>query len=708
MKPLDYFFTPKSVAVVGASNNPAKPGYALLKNLITYGFKGDIFPINPSGGKILGKKTYHSLSHVNKEIDLAIMIIPNQVLESVISEAIQIGVKSTIIISAGFKEEGTAGMLREERLKEIIKSTNRPDRAYRQAGGQAGTRIIGPNCMGVYDVVNHLNATHFQNLPQIKGNISLVSQSGAYGGIIFSTFRERGLGLNKFISIGNQLDIDHTEMLEYLGADTSTEVIALFVESLKDGRNFLETTSRITPAKPIVAIKAGRTTSGKHAALSHTGSMAGEFSAYQTAFKQAGITLAETTEEFFDILAALSLQHRFLPRNRNVGIVTISGGPGVIAADTCEELDIFIPRLTRKTTQKLRHYLPSFGAVANPVDMTPQTLPKNYLPCLEAVCQDANISGLIAININLDFPEFGEALLKVLDKYRLPIVSVLVDNPKIENLIRGRIPVFPTPERAVRAYQGLLTYRETQTRLKMKGVRFKGNSLHLKPLTLNLPYLTEHEAKLVLKEYGIPTTREILCHNQPEDFGELSRTVLKAARKIDYPVALKVASARILHKSDIGGVILNIPNARILRKAVRSLKRFPLLVQEMIEPGQEIIIGGRWDETFGPMILFGLGGIFTEVLKDFSLRICPITQTDAREMTDEIRGAQVLKGYRSKEKVNLKAIIDALLKVSKLLVNNPQIRELDINPAIVGRKGLTVVDARIIGNPSFQPKRVRD
>ncbi|MBI5359203.1 MAG: acetate--CoA ligase family protein [Planctomycetes bacterium] len=678
MKQLENFFMPGSVAVVGASSNPAKSGYILLENIVNYGYKGDIFPINPSGGQALGKKIYTSFSEVGKKIDLAIMVIPNQAMESAVSDAAKCGVKNIIIISAGFGEEsGPDGAGRTTRLQEIIRSSN--------------IRVIGPNCLGIYDVLNQLNATNFPNLPKIKGNISFISQSGAYGGILFSALKERNIGLSKFISIGNQIDTGHADMLEYLGEDSTTAVIALFIEALKDGPRFLETARKVARKKPIVALKAGRTASGRCAAQSHTGSMAGEFSTYRAGFRQAGIILAEDSEQFMDMLSVLSLQHHILPPNNKVGIITISGGPAVSAADTCEESGIAVPALSEKTVKELRRYLPPFGAGNNPVDMTPQTAPENYLACMEAVCRDSDIGGLIALNVNLDFPEFGQALLKVQDKFKVPAVSVLIDNPKIEEMFGGRIPVFKTPERAVRAYKGLIAYRESRDRLIAKKTEARRKTIKVSGLSAKRRNcLTEHEAKMILKQCGIPVTRDILCKSRPE--------VLKAAEKIGYPVVLKVASQEILHKTDAGGVILSIANPIKLKEAFKELesKSPQWLVEEMVVDGQEIIIGGKRDETFGGVILFGMGGIFTEILKDFSLRICPVSRADAREMIDEVKSSPILKGYRGRKPANIDAIIDVIVKVSDLMHNNPEIRELDINPAIVNHKKLIVADSRMI------------
>lgn len=678
MKQLEIFFTPGSVAVVGASSNPAKAGYIALENIINYGYKGDIFPINPSGGTALGKRIYASLSEVGRQIDLAVMVIPNHAMESAVSDAAKCGVKSVIIISAGFGEEsGPDGAGRTKRLNEIIRANN--------------MRVIGPNCLGVYDVINQLNATNFPNLPKIKGNISFISQSGAYGGILFNALKERNIGLSKFVSIGNQIDIGHADMLEYLGEDDSTAVIALFIEALKDGPRFLETARKVSCKKPIVALKGGRTASGRCAAQSHTGSMAGEYAAYRAGFKQAGIILADDSEQFMDILSVLSLQHHILPVSNKVGIITISGGPAVSAADTCEESGITVPALSEKTVKELRKYLPPFGAGNNPVDMTPQTAPENYLACMEAICKDSDIGGLIALNVNLDFPEFGQALLKVQDKYKMPAVAVLTDDPKIEGLMNGRIPVFKTPERAVKAYKGLIICRENRDRLIAKKTEVrqkirKASGLFAKGGN----YLAEHEAKLILKQCGIPVTREILCKSKAE--------VLKAAKKIGYPVVLKVASQDILHKTEAGGVILNIANSKKIKEAFKALegKSSRWLVEEMIKDGQEIIIGGKRDDTFGGVVLFGMGGIFTEILKDFALRVCPVSRADAREMIDELKSSPVLKGYRGRKPVDIDAIVDAILKVSDLMHNNPEIKELDINPALVNHKGLVVVDSRII------------
>jgi len=690
MSNLDALFNPRSVAVIGASKDPDKLGYVLLKNVIDYKFGGSVYPVNPKADVILNQKVYPKVSSIPDKVDLALLSVPSHLVLEIVEECSECKVKSLVILSSGFKEASPRGEKIQDRIRSICQSS--------------GMRALGPNCMGIYNISSHLNGTYFWELPRIQGNISFISQSGAYGGILFNEIRQRRIGITKFVSIGNMVDINHSDMLRYLLKDETTQTIALFIEGIQDGREFMETASEVSRVKPIVAFKAGRTESGIRAAKSHTGAMAGSYEVYEAAFKQSGVILAQNTEEFFDITMALSSWHCCLPKNNNLAILTISGGPCVTASDACEETGLGVPKFPDKTRKEIRKYIPFFGADSNPVDMTPQMNPENYEGCIDTAFSQEKIGGAVAINVGLDRTEFASALVKASKKHNKPVVSFTIDTPELSKIFyRNNIPIYPTPERSVHAYKGLVRYREylkaqdaRRTTRKAQPIKqdAKKSSNILKQFTQEgKKILTEYESAKILHEYEIPVCRESVAKDTDE--------ALRQAKKIGYPVVLKIHSKEVHHKSEAGGVWVGLKNEIDLRDACQKLlKRFgkssEFLIQEFVPPGIEVIIGGKRDSIFGPTVIFGLGGVFTEVLKDISLRICPIDKMDAMEMVQEIKGYPILKGYRGKAGCNTEAIAEVLLKVSHLLFSNSPISELDINPLIVNKKRLRAVDALII------------
>jgi len=680
---LDALFAPRSIAVVGASQDPDKLGYVLLKNVIDYKFQGKVYPVNPKADEILGQKAYPQISSIPDKVDLALLSIPSHLVLPVVEECSECGVQSLVILSSGFREAGEEGEQIQNRIRKICRS--------------AGMRALGPNCMGIYNLSASLNGTYFWELPRIKGNISFISQSGAYGGILFNEIRQRHIGISKFISIGNMVDIDQADILRYLSMDNDTHTIALFIEDVRNGQEFMEAASEVSRVKPIVAFKAGRSEAGTRAAKSHTGAMAGSYEVYEAAFKQSGVISALNTEEFFDVTMALSSWYNCLPKNSNLAILTISGGPSVTASDTCEEIGLGVPEFSEETREQIKEYIPFFGADSNPVDMTPQMNPDNYEACVDTVFSLEDIGGAIAINVGLDRKEFASALVKASKKHAKPVVSFTIDTPELSKIFnQNSIPIYPTPERSVHAYNGLVKYRTYSERKRSKDTEQK--TLKLSILLEQLAQegkktLTEHECAKVLQEYGIPVCRASATKNMEE--------ALKWAKSIGYPVVLKIHSQDILHKSETGGVFVDLKDEHELKDAWQKiLKKFgqesEVLIQEHVPPGVELIIGGKRDPIFGPTVLVGLGGVFTEVLKDISLRICPLDKREALEMIQELKGYPILKGYRGKAKCDLEAIANVLLNVSHLLLSNSRLEELDINPLIVHEKRAVAVDLLMV------------
>ncbi|HLE81443.1 MAG TPA: acetate--CoA ligase family protein, partial [Dehalococcoidia bacterium] len=627
MSELDAFFYPRSIAVLGASDNPGRMGYRLLENLVKLDFQGQILPINPRGGQALGLAFLSSVTELPSAVDLALVSIPSPAVNQAVEECARQGVRAMVVLSSGFGETGWEGAQSEARMLAVAR--------------EAGMRIVGPNCMGVYNLAHRCNASYFWDLPLVEGNVSFLSQSGAFGGIFLREMGLRGVGIAKFVSLGNMVDVTQAEFLDYLLHDPGTRVIALFIEGLRDGPRFLEAAREVSRHKPIVALKAGRTSAGKRAALSHTGTLAGEPRAFASALRQAGVILAQTSDEFFDACTALSAYSNSLPANDAVAIVTISGGPGVIAADTCEEVGLAVPRLNNGTAERLRGLLASFASPWNPVDMTANTLPDNYASCLELVASEDSIGGLLAINVGLDVPQYGAAVAQA-KSHGKPILTFTSDTPGVSQLLRAAgIPGFPSGERCVRAYRSLVDYREARARLERPASLAEplAPSVLLGSMTERLApaarrTLTEYRAKQVLAEYGIPVSREELAATWEQ--------AEKAAGSMGYPVALKVCSEKIAHKSQMGGVCLDLRDLAALRQAWERLcESFPagteFLLQEMAAGELEVIVGAKEDATFGKMVLFGMGGILAELLQEVSVRVCPIDGQEALAMIQESR-----------------------------------------------------------------------
>ncbi len=668
--------------MVGASRSPAKLGHILAKNLVEYQFAGAIYPVNPQGGEILGLKAYSRVTEIPDRVDLALISVPAARVVQAVADCAAAGVSVAVILSSGFGEAGDTGQQSQLEIRELIEET--------------GLRVLGPNCMGVYNIQAKLNGTYFWELPRVAGKISFLSQSGAYGGILFGEATKQGLGVSKFVSIGNQIDIGFPDLLEYLGQDDATELVALFIEEVKAGQEFLRVVERVVRVKPVVALKAGRSEAGGRAARSHTGSLAGAWEVYKAASRQAGMILAQDTDQFFDLCRTLSRWRGSLPRDNRVAVTTISGGPCVIASDICEEVGLKVPHLEEQTRRELRRYLPFFGADGNPVDMTPQMADENFQPCLEVVGRAAEISGIIAINVGLDKTEFARGVIKAHKSKGKPVVALIISAPAVAGeLARADIPLFPTPERAVRGYQGLVQYRDFLNRVEEVWPEPGPPSRELARLAKEgVECLDEYETKRVLKEYDVPVIEEQVVEDVED--------ALPTASRLGYPVVVKVLARGLTHKTEAGAVFMNIEDSEALEQVIATVEdKFPagrILLQRQAQAGVEIIIGAKRDQTFGAVLAFGLGGIWTEVLKDVALRVAPLRRVDAREMIREIKGYPLLAGFRGRPAIEEDRLVDVLLKVSALINANPDIMELDINPLIANQEGMVAVDAGLVLN----------
>jgi acetyltransferase len=689
---------PRSIAVIGASSDPGKLGHVLLKNVLDYGFEGTIYPVNPRTDRILDKRCYPAVKDIHSPVDLALVSIPGRFVLETVKDCAASGVKVLVILSSGFGEAGESGRKVQKEIRAISR--------------ESGMRVMGPNCMGIYNIYHKLNGTYFWKLPEEKGNVSFISQSGAYGGILFNEIRRRQIGIHTFVSIGNTADIAHADLLRMLKSDSNTAVIALFIEGIRDGRTFLEAAEEVTRVKPVVAFKAGRSEPGERAAYSHTGSIAGSYMVYKAAFRNCGILFEEDTDRFFDVITALANQKEYLPSTRNVAIMTISGGPSVTASDRCDETGLHLPLMDGGTREEIRALIPSFGADANPVDMTPQMNPVHYVRCVDTVMRDDSIGGVIAINAGLDVPQFGQAFVAAQKKYRKPVVAFTFDTPTITTLFTDAdIPLLPTPERSVDAYLGLVRYgeyrKEIASRKAKKRFRSPGDGDskdNTSPLVQEwkkhkLTLVPPHQGAQLLHEYGIPTVPHRIANTLDE--------ATQWAESRGYPVALKISSSRIPHKTEAHALLLDITDAGRLSDSWRTLKeKFgpgePVMIQKMLKGGIELLVGAKRDLSFGPVVLAGVGGIAAELYRDSSLEICPLTKGTAREMISRLRGYRLLEGYRRQKGYNVDLLAEIIVGVSRVILQNPSIAEIDLNPVILIEDRAAAVDTLFRLTPDNQ------
>jgi len=693
---LEMFFHPKSVAVIGASKNPAKLGYGVLYNILTYGYKGEVYPINPHAERILGLKCYSSVLEVPEPIDLAIIVVPAAVVLQVAEECGRKGVKGLIVISAGFREAGREGVKRERELISIV-------RRY-------GMRLIGPNCLGIIDTVCPLNASFAAGMPS-RGHIAFMSQSGALCTAILDWALAAGIGFSHFVSLGNKADLAEVDLLEAWADDPHSKVVIVYMEGITDGRRFMDAARRVTRRIPVIAVKSGNTAAGSRAVSSHTGSLAGSERAYEAAFKQCGVLRATSVEELFDYSLAFASQP--LLRGDRIAIVTNAGGPGVMATDALERMGLQLASLSRGTIEHLRAHLPSSANIYNPVDVLGDALADRYGLALEAVLKDEGVDGAIVIltpQVMTQIPETARAIADIASRYDKPVLACFMGQARvkegIEILGQRGIPNYPFPERAVGALRAMVKHRRWLERPLSEPERVPVDQAKVEEIFRRVQQegrlsLGDAEAREVLIAYGIRVPRSILAPT-PEE-------AVAAAEEIGYPVAMKIASPDILHKTDIGGVKLNVQSATDVRDTFdlliyRATRYMPdatiwgVQVQEMVRGAREVILGMSRDPQFGPLVMFGLGGIYVEVLKDVSFRIAPFSRQEAREMISEIRSYNLLRGVRGERPADLDAVVDTLLRLSQLATDFPQIVEMDINPLFVREagRGVVAVDARIV------------
>jgi len=698
---LEPFFNPQSIAVIGASNNPDKPGGRPVGALLSKGYSGKIYPVNPARTNINGIKCYPSLLDIPEPVDLAIISIVADKVYSALEECVSKGVKAAVIFSSGFAETGPEGLAEQQRITELSRKT--------------GLRILGPNCLGLVNTMNGVMASFapIVDLPPVEPRLlGFASQSGAFGSAIYAASLEKGVGFNYFISVGNEADLEFTDFLEYMIHDPNTRLAGGYLEGSKNaGKLRRVAEDALKKEKPVLIMKVGRSSAGSRAAASHTGSLAGSDIIYDAFFKQTGVI---RIDNFTDLIAFTPLfQTGKLPRGRNTAIISTSGGAGVFLADLCESVGLNVVTLGDQTRKKMDTALPFFASSRNPVDLTAAFLKEPAITpvVLRALCEDPDIDiiiGSLDFPLPADHPVVGEIIdicsntdkLVLFSPFRFPGAPA---DPPLAEFKRAGIPVIFETMDAIKALSNLVTYKEKlekRTLEKYRATRRSQSKPDLDYLLKPGQTLGEIHAKEILEKYGIPVTRQALAAT-PEE-------AVARARDIGYPVALKIDSPDIPHKTEAGGLKLNLENddqvSSSFEEIIRNVKLYApdaringVSVQEMLPEGVEVIIGVTRDPVFGPAIMFGLGGIFVEALKDVSFRIAPVSPGDARDMIDEIKGAALLKGVRGKPPVDVDAIADVILRVSDLVTDYRElIEELDINPLIVYPKGVKAADAMLV------------
>jgi acetyl coenzyme A synthetase (ADP forming)-like protein len=696
---LECFFTPKSVAVIGASTNPKKLGHAVLDNLVHGGFLNKtrrVYPINPKAEEILGLKAYSSVLEVPGEIDLAVIVIPYPIVPESLRTCGEKGIPAAIVISAGFREAGMEGLTRERELVEIAH--------------QYGIRLIGPNCLGVIDTNTPLNASFSTGMPP-SGPMAFMSQSGALGTAILDWAQAGRLGLSKFVSLGNKADVDEADLLLAWQDDPSVRVIMIYTEGLPDGQEFIKVARKVSSKKPIVAVKSGVTQAGSRAVSSHTGSLAGSEQAYQSAFQQARVLRANSMQDLFD----QSLAFAYLPplRSDRIAVVTNAGGPGILATDALSRSGLQLARFDSKCIRELEQFLPDAASAANPVDVLGDAGADRYRFALQQVVSDPHVDGVLVIltpQATTEIQETAQVVADIAREVSIPILASFMGEARVQEgtaiLDEQKIPNFPHPERAALALKALSTYRRFSEEPDPEYENFDADQASVRKLidqTLSQNRLSigDPETRDILSAYGFEIPDSQLAETPDE--------AVEIAGRIGFPVVLKVASPDILHKTDVGGVRVGLETADDVRDSFdlityRAQRYLPdarlwgCLVQKMVPAGLEVLIGMNRDPQFGPLVTFGLGGIYVEILKDVAFRLAPFSRLDAENMLGEIRARALLDGFRGQQPVDKEAIIEALLRIGQMVIDFPEIAELDINPFVVyeqGRGGVAL-DMRLV------------
>jgi len=693
------FLSPKSIAIIGASDKEGSIGRAITLNILK-GYTGKIFPISPTRETVFDKKAYKSVLDVPEEIDLAVVVTKNDVVPVVLEECGKKRLKGVIVITAGFKEVNEEGAALERRLGEIAKQYN--------------LRIIGPNCLGVMNLAPQtmMNSTFLKVTPK-SGEIALVSQSGAICAALVEDASAQGIGFSAVISMGNKVDLNEVDMLKMLAEHEQTKVIVMYLEDLGNGQEFLKICKQITRLnsvkKPVLVLKSGRSPEGAKAAMSHTGALMGSDEIYDALLKQSGAIRVDTMEELFDHATAFSKQP--LPTKGDLVIVSNAGGPAIISTDACSKLGIKMAKI-EDIRPKINAVIPPWGSSRNPVDIVGDADFNRFDNVLNEVLAHPNVGSVIAMctpSATLDYNKLAEVIVKVSKKYdKTMLASLMGLDEGIKNkeiLAEGGVPHYRYAETAIRSLNAMLRFAEWSQTPEGKIRKFTVNKKKVEKVFAKVKEegrknLLEEEGQEVLRAYGFPIPKSILAKKDKE--------AIQAAKKIGYPVVMKIVSPQIIHKSDAGGVKVGLKNSQEVRSAfkeiIKNAKKYDkkaiikgVLIQEMVKGGKETIIGSKLEPGFGPVVMFGMGGIYVEVLKDVTFRLAPITDSEADEMISSIKTNKLLQGVRGEKPSDTKKLSECLQRISQFVSDFKEIKELDMNPVLVfeNGKGCKVVDVRI-------------
>jgi len=678
------FFKPKGVAILGASSKPNKLSYGILENLLQYNYKGEVYPVNPNADQILGVKVYTQLSEVPDPVDLAVIVLPvGMILESM-RDCAERGIKAVIIITGGFREVGGEGAEIERKTLEFAREN--------------GMRVIGPNCVGTMDMSSGLNTTFIKGMPR-RGPIAFISQSGAVCGGVVDLVLESEIGFSHFASLGNEMDVSEADMIAYFGDDPDVRVIAVYLEGVQDGPRFIEEARRVSRIKPIVMLKAGRNNAGARAVSSHTGSLAGSYAAYQAVFDQTGVIEVETLAELFNVAWALGTQT--LPQGKRVAIATNAGGAAALLADNLSANGAELAELTEDTQAGLRAKLNPSAQVANPVDMLGGAEPADYLWSLEQMMRDENVDVLAPVLVPqalVDPLGVAQAWAQAAAQTHKTMLTCLMGERSVREarafLNRASVPVYQYPDQVGPVLRAMRKYDCNLHKPAYKAVEAKiADKIAVRAVldaNARRQSLGEFETRKILEAYGIT--------NVPGGLAANAQQAVAIAREVGFPVAIKIVSESLLHKTDAGGIVLNLTDAESLSLAFNQLlerigSNFPqasiagAMVEKMAPKGLELIVGMRRDPTFGPMMMFGMGGTLVEQLKDISFRIAPLSHEDIVEMVDATIAGKLLKGVRGSAQADLEAVKTAIAALSQLALDFPEIEEIEINPLVVYAQG---------------------
>ncbi|MBA7494273.1 hypothetical protein ES702_04848 [subsurface metagenome] len=688
---LDALYKPKSVAIIGASTKELSIGNRIIKNLLDFGYKGTIYPVNPKADEVRGIKAYGSILDVPGEVDLAHIVIPNKFVPQAVEDCGKKGAKVVIVNSAGFKEIGGEGIQLEEQVIEKAKEYN--------------IRVFGPNCQGIINTSPNVRAyCNFTFTKPEEGCISIVAQSGGVGEVINQRFSELDIGIRMYASNGNACDISIPEIIRYWGDDEQTRVIVLHVENLANPKEFMEAAKEVAAKKPILGMKTGRTKEGAKAVSSHTGGLAKVDIATELIFKKCGIVTFRDQEELCQ--AAVAFANQPIPKGRRVGVITNTGGPAIIATDEFIDAGLELPPLSSKTQKILKEKLYSAASINNPIDVLATGGTEHFRAAMDVLMDEPQIDSIFINFVTpffVDTDSISKEIVEVNKSHKKPIICNLMTDKRqwtetIGILKNGGVPCYSLPETAARALISMTRYNDLKAREIGKITKFndvdreKTRSIVQKAKKAAREFLSQEDVNSLLELYNIPVAKWKLVNNDTE--------ATKAAQEIGSPIVVKVDAESIVHKSDVGGIALNIKEEDVKSVVEDMEKRFAaekprFFIQEFLSGGRELIIGAKAEEGLGHLIMFGIGGIYVEVLKDVVFDITPITAAEAKEMLSSIKSYPLLSGIRGEKGVDQKKLVEILQRVSQLVTEMPMIQELDLNPIIAYEDRVVVVDARI-------------